>query len=135
MLNEIGSAYQHAGELLNFGAFLAFMGVNFACFWQFSISRQPGYQRRLLQDAILPLIGFLFCGLIWFNSEYHRQNGGRYLVRRRHSLRRLQDQLVPVRSGHDRFQRLVDDGIKARLGFDWRNNFVASFPKLSGTWR
>jgi hypothetical protein len=43
------------------------MGVNFACFWQFSVSRQPGYQRRLLQDAILPLIGFLFCGLIWFN--------------------------------------------------------------------
>jgi putrescine importer len=67
VLNYIGSAYQHAGELLNFGAFLAFMGVNFACFWQFSVSRQPGYQRRLLQDAILPLIGFLFCGLIWFN--------------------------------------------------------------------
>jgi amino acid transporter len=67
VLNYIGSAYQHAGELLNFGAFLAFMGVNFACFWQFSVTRQPGYQRRLLQDAILPLIGFLFCGLIWFN--------------------------------------------------------------------
>ncbi len=67
VLNYIGSAYQHAGELLNFGAFLAFMGVNFACFWQFSVTRQSGYQRRLLQDAILPLIGFLFCGLIWFN--------------------------------------------------------------------
>ena len=67
VLNYIGSAYQHAGELLNFGAFLAFMGVNFACFWQFSVARQPGYQRRLLQDAILPLIGFLFCGLIWVN--------------------------------------------------------------------
>ena len=37
LLNYIGSAYQHAGELLNFGAFLAFMGVNFACFWQFSV--------------------------------------------------------------------------------------------------
>ena len=67
MLNYIGSAYEHAGELLNFGAFLAFMGVNFACFWQFSIRRQQGYRRRLLVDAILPLIGFLFCGLIWFN--------------------------------------------------------------------
>jgi Amino acid permease len=38
LLNYIGSAYEHAGELLNFGAFLAFMGVNFACFWQFTHS-------------------------------------------------------------------------------------------------
>src|SRR5215472_16493137 len=67
LLNYIGSAYQHAGELLNFGAFLAFMGVNLACFWQFGIRRQQGYERRTLQDVILPIIGFLFCGLIWIN--------------------------------------------------------------------
>ena len=67
LLNYIGSAYQHAGELLNFGAFLAFMGVNLACFWQFGVRRQQGYQRRILADVVLPLIGFLFCGLIWVN--------------------------------------------------------------------
>lgn len=68
VLNYIGSAYEHAGELLNFGAFLAFMGVNFACFWQFSvIAKKPGGERRLLRDAILPLIGFAFCGVIWVN--------------------------------------------------------------------
>ncbi|HEX6820983.1 MAG TPA: APC family permease [Candidatus Sulfotelmatobacter sp.] len=67
LLNYIGSAYQHAGELLNFGAFLAFMGVNFACFWQFFVRRQPGEERRFLRDAVLPIIGFLFCGLIWVN--------------------------------------------------------------------
>lgn len=67
LLNYIGSAYEHAGELLNFGAFLAFMGVNLACFWQFGVRRQPDYQRRILQDAVLPIIGFLFCGLIWVN--------------------------------------------------------------------
>jgi putrescine importer len=67
LLNRIGSAYEHAGELLNFGAFLAFMGVNFACFWQFSMLAKPGYKRNLLRDAILPLIGFAFCGLIWWN--------------------------------------------------------------------
>jgi hypothetical protein len=44
------------------------MGVNFACFWQFSvIARKTGNERRLLRDAILPLIGFAFCGLIWLN--------------------------------------------------------------------
>ena len=67
LLNYIGSAYQHAGELLNFGAFLAFMGVNLACFWQFGVRRQQGYKRRMLADIVLPLIGFLFCGLIWVN--------------------------------------------------------------------
>jgi len=67
LLNYIGSAYQHAGELLNFGAFLAFMGVNLACFWQFGVRRQQGYERRILADVVLPLIGFLFCGLIWVN--------------------------------------------------------------------
>jgi putrescine importer len=67
VLNYIGSAYEHAGELLNFGAFLAFMGVNFATFWQFTIASKLGYQRRLLPDTILPLIGFIFCGLIWWN--------------------------------------------------------------------
>ncbi len=68
LLNHIGSAYEHAGELLNFGAFLAFMGVNFACFWQFTvIAKKAGASPKLLKDAILPLIGFAFCGLIWFN--------------------------------------------------------------------
>jgi amino acid transporter len=67
LLNYVGSAYEHAGELLNFGAFLAFMGVNLATFWQFTVTRQPGYQRKLLRDTILPLIGFAFCGLIWWN--------------------------------------------------------------------
>src|SRR5579862_1715034 len=66
-LNYIGSAYEHAGELLNFGAFLAFMGVNFACFWQFSIRRQQGYQTKFLTDTLLPILGFLFCLLIWVN--------------------------------------------------------------------
>ncbi len=67
LLNYVGSAYEHAGELLNFGAFLAFMGVNFAAFWQFTVARQEGYRTRWLQDTILPLIGFLFCALIWWN--------------------------------------------------------------------
>lgn len=67
LLNYYGSAYQHAGELLNFGAFLAFMGVNLAVFWQFSVIARPGHKRRWLRDAILPLFGFIFCGLIWWN--------------------------------------------------------------------
>jgi len=67
LLNFVGSAYEHAGELLNFGAFLAFMGVNLATFWHFTVSRQQGYRTRILADVVLPLTGFLFCGLIWWN--------------------------------------------------------------------
>jgi len=67
MLNRVGNAYEHAGELLNFGAFLAFMGVNLATFWQFAVVAKLGYKRRILVDAILPLIGFAFCALIWWN--------------------------------------------------------------------
>jgi putrescine importer len=67
LLNYIGSAYEHAGELLNFGAFLAFMGVNFACFWQFTMRRQQGAPKHFVRDALLPVLGFIFCGLIWVN--------------------------------------------------------------------
>ena len=66
-LNYIGNAYEHAGELLNFGAFLAFMGVNLATFWQFSVISKAGYKRRIWADVVLPLGGFAFCGLIWWN--------------------------------------------------------------------
>src|SRR5246500_1031801 len=70
-LNYIGSAYEHAGELLNFGAFLAFMGVNFACFWQFTvIAKRDGARSKLLKDALVPLTGFLVCGYIWWNLNH-----------------------------------------------------------------
>jgi putrescine importer len=65
-LNLIGNAYEHAGELLNFGAFLAFMGVNLSVFWRFSIARSE-QRRRIFADIVLPLIGFAFCASIWWN--------------------------------------------------------------------
>ncbi len=69
-LGYYGQAYEHAGELLNFGAFIAFMGVNLATFWQFSILRREGHRPRLFRDVLLPLGGFLFCGVIWWNLNH-----------------------------------------------------------------
>src|SRR6516225_7347726 len=63
----IGNAYEHGGELLNFGAFLAFMGVNLSAFWHFGVVHRSKSQRRVVADIILPLGGFVFCGLIWWN--------------------------------------------------------------------
>jgi putrescine importer len=71
LLYHIGNAYEHAGELLNFGAFLAFTGVNLACFWQFTVlAQRKGVKWRLFQDAVVPLIGFLVCGYIWWNLNH-----------------------------------------------------------------
>src|SRR5262249_61078355 len=40
LLNYIGSAYQHAVELLNFGAVLAFMALSLSQFGEFSTIRE-----------------------------------------------------------------------------------------------
>jgi putrescine importer len=58
-------SYESAGEILNFGAFVAYMSVNLTTFWKFTIVPSPEYKRRPLQDIVLPLIGFLFCLWIW----------------------------------------------------------------------
>jgi amino acid transporter len=67
VLSLNGHGYENAAELLNFGAFIAFMGVNFSTFWQFGIRRAAGRQTNLLGDVLLPLFGFGFCGWIWLN--------------------------------------------------------------------
>lgn len=70
ILTIIGSmvlSYQGAAELLNFGAFLAFMGVNIATLRQFFFLRPVGEKRNILSDAILPLLGFMVCLLIWIS--------------------------------------------------------------------
>lgn len=70
VLTVIGSvtlSYQGAAELLNFGAFLAFMGVNIAALRQFYFLRPEGYSRGLVKDIILPLLGFAFCFSIWIS--------------------------------------------------------------------
>ena len=63
-----GLSYQGAAELLNFGAFLAFMGVNIASFRQFFFFLRPLNQKSsLLLDLVFPLLGFLVCFVIWIS--------------------------------------------------------------------
>ena len=62
-------SYEQAGEILNFGAFLAFMGVNMATFWQFNVVPPPEYKRRAFADIVMPLIGFVFCLWIWLGLK------------------------------------------------------------------
>jgi amino acid transporter len=56
---------ERAGELLNFGAFLAFMGVNLAAMKQYYFAKGRKQERSLLRDALIPALGFLFCLGMW----------------------------------------------------------------------
>ncbi|MCE5345299.1 MAG: APC family permease [Bacteroidales bacterium] len=60
-------SYQSAAELLNFGAFLAFMGVNIASFRQFFFLRPANESRNFLFDAVLPVLGLVICFSIWIS--------------------------------------------------------------------
>ncbi|MBM3724336.1 MAG: APC family permease [Acidobacteria bacterium] len=51
--------YERSAELINFGAFLAFMGVNGAVMRQ----RELGW----MAGKVMPALGFLFCLSIWLN--------------------------------------------------------------------
>jgi putrescine importer len=55
--------YGMGAELLNFGALIAFMGVNAAAFTRY-YARES--ERKWL-DGLLPALGFLICGYIWLS--------------------------------------------------------------------
>jgi amino acid transporter len=58
-------SYELTAEILNFGAFLGFIGVNLATFWQFYVVGQPGRKKNFFADALVPGLGFVFCLIIW----------------------------------------------------------------------
>jgi amino acid transporter len=60
-------SYQGAAELLNFGAFLGFMGVNLAAIRQFYFRRGPGEKRRFFSGVLIPFLGFAVCLVIWLS--------------------------------------------------------------------
>jgi hypothetical protein len=66
--------------MLNFGAFLSFMGVNAAV-----INDCCRRRNKWSLGVIFPLLGFLFCLAIWLQLTAGSQSGRGYLVyRRRH---------------------------------------------------
>jgi amino acid transporter len=57
--------YEGAVELVNFGAFLAFMGVNAAVIREFFFRPPAGHKRNWFYDLAVPALAFLFCLWIW----------------------------------------------------------------------
>jgi amino acid transporter len=64
-LGAIVLNYERAAELINFGAFLAFMGVNAAALREFYLAPSARASRRLFADAVAPALGIVFCFAIW----------------------------------------------------------------------
>jgi putrescine importer len=64
VLGSFALSYEHAAEVLNFGAFLAFMGVNLSVIRTFYFERG---RTGLLGNLIAPLLGFLVCLAIWWS--------------------------------------------------------------------
>lgn len=64
-LGTVFVPFSNACDLLNFGAFIGFMGVNLATVWSYYIRPPQGHQRNILWDALLPASGFLMCLVFW----------------------------------------------------------------------
>jgi hypothetical protein len=58
-------SYELTAELLNFGAFLGFMGVNAAVIWKLWFHPSDSRSRSFFLDLLLPALGFIFCAVIW----------------------------------------------------------------------
>jgi hypothetical protein len=62
-------SFERGAELLNFGAFIAFMGVNLAAFVHYKFRSTE----KVLLPAVIPVSGFLVCGFIWLNLTHAAQ--------------------------------------------------------------
>jgi len=57
--------YESAATLINFGAFLAFLGVNLAVIREFMLRPPVGHKRNWALDLVSPALAFIFCLWIW----------------------------------------------------------------------
>jgi amino acid transporter len=72
-------SFQLGAEMLNFGAFIAFAGVNLAAFTHYWVRGDK--QKRTWLDFVLPLLGALVCAYIWWNLRWQaKAAGGAWLL-------------------------------------------------------
>ena len=68
-IGTLTMAWERAVEILNFGALLAFMAVNAAALRHFGFNQHNQVRRHLVLDVIAPVLGFVFCFLIFFGLQ------------------------------------------------------------------
>jgi putrescine importer len=70
-------SFQLGAEMLNFGAFIAFMGVNLAALFRYGIRAE----KKNALDFLLPLLGFVFCAYLWWSLRpVAKLAGGAWLL-------------------------------------------------------
>lgn len=62
-------SYQTGAELLNYGAFVAFMGVNLSSIARYYVRGDSRGPRSVLLNLLPPLFGFLVCLYIWCSLQ------------------------------------------------------------------
>jgi amino acid transporter len=67
-----GMTYALGAEMLNFGALIAFMGVNAASFMRYYVHASE----KKLSNLIPPVVGFFVCLLLWLNLSRPAQIAG-----------------------------------------------------------
>jgi amino acid transporter len=72
LLGAFLMSYQLGAELLNFGAFVAFMGVNAAAFTRYTLREG----KRTAWEALPPLLGFATCLFIFLNLRWQAKLAG-----------------------------------------------------------
>src|ERR1041385_2737509 len=72
LLGALALSYQLGAELLNFGAFIAFMGVNAAAFTHYFLRKKE----RTFANFLMPLLGFTVCLIIWWNLRWQAKVAG-----------------------------------------------------------
>jgi putrescine importer len=66
LIGSLSLPYEDAVTWVNFGAFLAFMGVNLAVIREFCFRPPAGHARNWLLDLVVPAVAFGSCLWIWW---------------------------------------------------------------------
>ena len=61
--------WEHAAEIVTFGALLAFMGVNLAALRHFWFSRERCGHRNFFVDRFVPGFGIVFCFVLLLSLQ------------------------------------------------------------------
>jgi amino acid transporter len=65
--------FDHALDLLNFGAFLGYMGVNAATVWGYWFHPPAEHRRSMLWDCVVPTCGFAGSLIFWLGLPHRAQ--------------------------------------------------------------
>ena len=72
LIGALALSFERGVELLNFGALLAFMGVNVSAFVRYYLHEK----RKRWFNLVSPVIGFLICTLLWLSLSWRAKELG-----------------------------------------------------------